>query len=119
MFLFVNFNSIKVQLEHEMSRYYTDFMLFQFHKGTIRTLFPRCNNPVPVVFQFHKGTIRTSVSSFLQPCWSLFQFHKGTIRTVESKDAQIKQLNFNSIKVQLELRDLCQCCQCFAAISIP
>ena len=32
-----DFNSIKVQLEHDMQRYYTDFMLFQFHKGTIRT----------------------------------------------------------------------------------
>ena len=32
-----NFNSIKVQLEHDMQRYYTDYMLFQFHKGTIRT----------------------------------------------------------------------------------
>ena len=80
MFLFVNFNSIKVQLEHEMSRYYTDFMLFQFHKGTIRTLFPRCNNPVPVVFQFHKGTIRT-----------LFRFDKRGM-----------SIYFNSIKVQLE-----------------
>ena len=81
MFLFVNFNSIKVQLEHEMSRYYTDFMLFQFHKGTIRTLFPRCNNPVPVVFQFHKGTIRTFCNLIGYIIVLPFQFHKGTIRT--------------------------------------
>ena len=33
-----NFNSIKVQLELETRLYIITFCLFQFHKGTIRTL---------------------------------------------------------------------------------
>ena len=31
-----------------------------------------------------------------------FQFHKGTIRTDEMKEVNDAELNFNSIKVQLE-----------------
>ena len=42
-----------------MQRYYTDFMLFQFHKGTIRTK-PKVDSRTSIfIFQFHKGTIRT------------------------------------------------------------
>ena len=102
MFLFVNFNSIKVQLEHDMQRYYTDFMLFQFHKGTIRTLYQLIPqllninfNSIKVqlersyatwirsssTFQFHKGTIRTATDFPIPELDSIFQFHKGTIRT--------------------------------------
>ena len=33
---------------------------FQFHKGTIRTMFDNeFLNYIPPIFQFHKGTIRT------------------------------------------------------------
>ena len=32
-----NFNSIKVQLELNLERVMSNFQLFQFHKGTIRT----------------------------------------------------------------------------------
>ena len=76
-----DFNSIKVQLEPYVSGAKLVGLQFQFHKGTIRTLFPRCNNPVPVVFQFHKGTIRTDLSHRHMFTANVFQFHKGTIRT--------------------------------------
>ena len=33
-----------------------------------------------------------------------FQFHKGTIRTDSPREICVKLDNFNSIKVQLELR---------------
>ena len=35
-----------------------------------------------------------------------FQFHKGTIRTGDFKYSIKDKVNFNSIKVRLELRDI-------------
>ena len=103
--LLLNFNSIKVRLEPRRvhGRYVDE--LFQFHKGTIRTLF--VNNPAFIVlrFQFHKGTIRTPMPtpSFARMYYfnsikvrlerfieraaggaATFQFHKGTIRTIQA-----------------------------------
>ena len=76
-----NFNSIKVRLE------------------------PKANGSTKVtisVFQFHKGTIRTIVFQISCLQISLFQFHKGTIRTSKMKN-EVKCINyFNSIKVRLE-----------------
>ena len=97
------FNSIKVQLEH--SRFTRSWVarLFQFHKGTIRTVNTNFNWTLKILFQFHKGTIRTC--KVLRPLrWIIptFQFHKGTIRT-RWKPASLAHLrHFNSIKVQLE-----------------
>ena len=34
-----------------------------------------------VLFQFHKGTIRTEISPYSYAVTIKFQFHKGTIRT--------------------------------------
>ena len=54
-----HFNSIKVQLELAPAIIAgAGSMLFQFHKGTIRTLLP-CFVQELNPFQFHKGTIRT------------------------------------------------------------
>ena len=74
------FNSIKVRLEQSFNftRELSD--LFQFHKGTIRTLAP---------------------GSHLQQT-RRFQFHKGTIRTEERKRQEEEERDFNSIKVRLE-----------------
>ena len=55
--------------------------IFQFHKGTIRTLIKSDNN-CRFEFQFHKGTIRTYKKNLLMKKLTLFQFHKGTIRTI-------------------------------------
>ena len=57
-------------------------ILFQFHKGTIRTLVVHLYKLVFVIFQFHKGTIRTVDTSSFNLDDKLFQFHKGTIRTI-------------------------------------
>ena len=65
-----DFNSIKVQLEHETSlRTFARAHKFQFHKGTIRTLAPNKAVRSVFVFQFHKGTIRTFRLRWL--LWSL------------------------------------------------
>ena len=123
-----NFNSIKVRLEHEIVSYILSGVLFQFHKGTIRTIFaiPRCRqykyfNSIkvrlerlvlfPVLFypsfQFHKGTIRTLLRYFFYLLAKEFQFHKGTIRTNPYPTLCRRLVNFNSIKVRLELLILC------------
>ena len=77
-------------------------MIFQFHKGTIRTngrvaLIPSdiyfnsikvrlepLNlhiDDASIEFQFHKGTIRTFRLDVDTRDYQIFQFHKGTIRT--------------------------------------
>ena len=74
------FNSIKVRLEHTQGRFDALVNLFQFHKGTIRTV--------------RTDTIRVPVADFnsikvrLEPLCFIF-FHAI-------------HLNFNSIKVRLE-----------------
>ena len=58
--------------------------LFQFHKGTIRTL---CDNVLitPLTY-FNSIKVRLELGSQIsRGSLQLFQFHKGTIRTVASK----------------------------------
>ena len=76
--------------------------LFQFHKGTIKTLTdsvpiskesyfnsikvrlkhePSAYNVDSLLFQFHKGTIKTIVGQGIANAAQTFQFHKGTIKT--------------------------------------
>ena len=78
---FNNFNSIKVRLEPLQKYKEIQNSKFQFHKGTIRTLFKSDVSDFPLPFQFHKGTIRTVRQQYTNECIS-FQFHKGTIRTL-------------------------------------
>ena len=56
-----------------------------------------------LLFQFHKGTIRTINQCSRSLHHHEFQFHKGTIRTVPFSVEAESRLNFNSIKVRLEL----------------
>ena len=53
------FNSIKVRLERASSMLSKDELLFQFHKGAIRTPEPDQRTWSAERFQFHKGAIRT------------------------------------------------------------
>ena len=76
----MRFNSIKVRLEQMGYKPLFSTPMFQFHKGTIRTL-------------AHGGD--TSV------CMT-FQFHKGTIRTSREMNVSKTKICFNSIKVRLE-----------------
>ena len=76
-----NFNSIKVRLEPERSQLPLKLFRFQFHKGTIRTLFTRLKRAKEGNFN--------SIKVRLEPCRDSlaivllgFQFHKGTIRTI-------------------------------------
>ena len=74
---------------------------------------------IPVVFQFHKGAIKTVFLLTLSLLEPQFQFHKGAIKTVSWLLLMSVYRDFNSIKVQLK-RTLSKAAvhQCIA-ISIP
>ena len=58
-------------------------MVFQFHKGTIRTQFLTLSEAALCHFNSIKVQLeQTDASDFVIP--ELFQFHKGTIRTPTS-----------------------------------
>ena len=78
----LNFNSIKVQLEHDKS-IALQSLCHYFNSIKVQLeLYLQLTEHLVVIFQFHKGTIRTfhilDELSFVE----LFQFHKGTIRTI-------------------------------------
>ena len=76
------FNSIKVQLELPIFPLPLSFpSLFQFHKGTIRTL--SLSTPFFPFFYFNSIKVQLEhAADFVIPeLDSIFQFHKGTIRT--------------------------------------
>ena len=103
MSLLWNFNSIKVRLKRKMKSKNYVSLIFQFHKGTIKTGEGTCKversvhfNSIKVrlkhdsdfaeqvlahLFQFHKGTIKTIIIYFYTYSRQKFQFHKGTIKT--------------------------------------
>ena len=97
-----HFNSIKVRLKQVGLARYLLAILFQFHKGTIKT----CRTVDAIAdarkFQFHTGTIRTVRAYLLMRHDFLFQFHKGTIKTCLGQHAVVKLDYFNSIKVRLK-----------------
>ena len=138
-----NFNSIKVRLERIGSAISAGAnLLFQFHKGTIRTVtldstsgirsnfnsikvrLERSNRWVVAYFRSDFNSIKVRLELtllnlliFLQ---SKFQFHKGTIRTsfAIAKMSSLVFIYFNSIKVRLEPCCRYQCLQT-SPISIP
>ena len=76
-----NFNSIKVQLELAGAGSMLGGLLFQFHKGTIRTLFADVSSIIIIYFNSIKVQLELEAAG-LNPYLMLeFQFHKGTIRT--------------------------------------
>ena len=82
IFLFLNnFNSIKVQLKLIKVLIYALGLVFQFHKGTIKTKFLSmlpmpCSyfNSIKVQLKQQYQTATTHIKKF--------QFHKGTIKTI-------------------------------------
>ena len=99
-------------------------ILFQFHKGTIKTFVLLLHRHDGAQFQFHKGTIKTEThrehrallrdfnsikvqlkqepASLFDEGVKPFQFHKGTIKTILVPSLVPGVLDFNSIKVQLK-----------------
>ena len=91
-----DFNSIKVQLERNVLKDVAKETLFQFHKGTIRTMWG--------ITQHHNQGYFNSIKVQLEPCkvWSV----------------ALAVGYFNSIKVQLE-PNLLPSTTALAHISIP
>ena len=54
------------------------------------------------LFQFHKGTIKTIILQMQNNILMKFQFHKGTIKTSTDHVLSAHIINFNSIKVRLK-----------------
>ncbi len=98
----LHFNSIKVRLEQKSTQWVSCTLKFQFHKGTIRTIFscstvlsasyfnsikvrlePTFCQSIPSTFShFNSIKVRLEPASIEKPiCKNGFQFHKGTIRT--------------------------------------
>ena len=80
-----------------------NLVLFQFHKGTIRTELQVLNLVSLLHFNSIKVQLEPIKSVMTITCTDRFQFHKGTIRTKDAQQAVNAEQNFNSIKVQLEL----------------
>ena len=59
--------------------------------------------PFLSIFQFHKGTIKTLAPPIFFERFVVFQFHKGTIKTHVREEQMLPLDYFNSIKVQLKL----------------
>ena len=59
-----------------------DFILFQFHYGTIRWISYSGGRDRVFPFQFHYGTIRWALGQMGMNERELFQFHYGTIRWI-------------------------------------
>ena len=53
------FNSIKVRLKLKLGTGIVGDVIFQFHKGTIKTVVAETQDSFGLRFQFHKGTIKT------------------------------------------------------------
>ena len=72
-----------------------------------------------MVFQFHKGTIKTVRHGGVYVTIIIFQFHKGTIKTQKSSNCLLTLTNFNSIKVRLKLNKDTVIGKKVSTISIP
>ena len=76
--------------------------VFQFHKGSIKTLQRISSTAKGTVFQFHKGSIKTHLCANRKNHTCQFQFHKGSIKTrCRWADGSLYAFYFNSIKVRL------------------
>ena len=76
-------------------------VVFQFHKGTIKTAFNQ--KPTRYSSDFNSIKVRLKLSTYQ---WyirlHIFQFHKGTIKTGITLLKFTKLFHFNSIKVRLK-----------------
>ena len=79
-----DFNSIKVRLKLGAVKDGISSLLFQFHKGTIKTSPPCITISTSSNFNSIKVRLKLQGRAALLNAQNLFQFHKGTIKTVVS-----------------------------------
>ena len=80
---------------------YTSIFEFQFHKGTIKTVWTKARHAALSHFNSIKVQLRHKRRRLVASAWISFQFHKGTIKTPAGPSVPTFLANFNSIKVQL------------------
>ena len=76
------------------------YVVFQFHKGTIKPIRPILITFILIDF----NSIKVQLSLLLlvhHEALSVFQFHKGTIKPMSTYSSYVSFSYFNSIKVQL------------------
>ena len=78
--ILIDFNSIKVRLEHSTRHSPESLQIFQFHKGTIRTKFLIMLHIQNNYFNSIKVRLEQGAGNRQLPRQQ-FQFHKGAIRT--------------------------------------
>ena len=62
------------------------------------------------LFQFHKGTIKTLQMAGLSPAAMEFQFHKGTIKThIDMLDKSPCYRGFPNAKIRKKTGEICRC----------
>ena len=76
-------------------------LIFQFHKGTIKTLYRVGIRPMMQNFNSIKVRLKPNISPVSSFCRK-FQFHKGTIKTQSNAVGKPTTHYFNSIKVRLK-----------------
>ena len=81
--------------------YRDDGVLFQFHKGSIKTTDPLLHLAHVVVFQFHKGSIKTTSRRSSTSPFFYFNSIKVRLRHCKFLDMKVEKVYFNSIKVRL------------------
>ena len=91
-----------MRLEHFLIFLAVLFIIFQFHKGAIRTIYDAAVPGLKAHFNSIKVRLEQAVGYLLNAAILVFQFHKGAIRTDSQYISTELLLNFNSIKVRLE-----------------
>ena len=97
-----DFNSIKVRLKQRLKFNLSPLVIFQFHKGTIKTSKNRSYNLNQHIFQFHKGTIKTLKNFIFLSSKNYFNSIKVRLKQYSVLITFFLIFYFNSIKVRLK-----------------
>ena len=100
--LLLYFNSIKVRLKHNLACSFVRPLLFQFHKGTIKTLLlPLCSS-LSTNFNSIKVRLKLQGGTMGAPSPRHFNSIKVRLKRNNQGNINVDFNNFNSIKVRLK-----------------
>ena len=86
------FNSIKVRLRLVAVPSTSLIVIFQFHKGSIKTVEDFVKSMPIVHFNSIKVRLRPDVNNSDSVSVGSFQFHKGSIKTQETSESQARTI---------------------------
>ena len=99
----MDFNSIKVRLEHYYKIYQLRHIKFQFHKGAIRTILASDTFTARNYFNSIKVRLELNVRYYERFLKLNFNSIKVRLELIVVPQFSISHIYFNSIKVRLEL----------------